>query len=272
MPTISLVITTYNNPTALHEILQRVETGTDRPEQVLICDDGSGDETRQLVERWKEKSSLNIIHCWHEDKGFRKNRILNITLAAITQDVVVYLDGDCLPMPRFIEDHRKLAERGFFVQGRRAFIRESEVPKVLQHKIGFSGLFLQGKIHGLAKAFRFPWPVIKRNMAHRGLIGCNLAIWAKDLVGVNGYDEEYEGWGIGEDSDLCIRLYNKGLLRKFVYGRAIVFHLDHPVLNKDHLPDSLERLQMTINTKRIRCERGLNLHTAATSGESPLRD
>jgi len=260
LPTVSLVISTYNNPVAPNEILRRIQKGTELPEQVLISDDGSGEETRELVARWKKESKLDIVHCWHEDKGFRKNRILNITLAATTGDVVVYLDGDCLPMPKFIADHRRLAEKGFFVQGRRAFVKEDEVQRILGRKGGLFSAFLRGKLHGLAKAFRFPVPVIKRNAGHRGLIGCNLAIWTEDLVAVNGYDEEYEGWGIGEDSDLCIRLYNMGLQRKFVYGRAIVFHLDHPEANKDHVPDSLKRLQETIDQKRIRCRQGLDRH------------
>jgi glycosyltransferase involved in cell wall biosynthesis len=260
-PTIAIIISTYNNPVALNEILERILAGTEQPEQVLIADDGSGDETRALVEQWKARGDLNLVHCWHEDDGFRKNRIMNITLAAVTEDYMVFLDGDCLPMPEFVADHRKLAEEGFFVQGRRAFIAESEVQKVLRHETGLGALFWRGKISGLAKAFRFPSPVIKRNQEHRGLIGCNLAIWTKDLVAINGFDESYEGWGIGEDSDICIRLYNMGRQRKFVYGRAIVFHLDHPVQNKDHVPESLKKLQETIDTKKVRCEMGLSVHT-----------
>ncbi|WP_372808410.1 glycosyltransferase [Pontiella sp.] len=258
MPTISLIISTYNNPLALGEILRRIECGTELPEQVLISDDGSGEETRALVDQWIRESKLNIVHCWHEDKGFRKTRILNITLSRTTGEYVVYLDGDCLPMPCFIEDHRKLAEKGYFVQGRRAFVSEEAVQGLLRHEVSFFSLFLHRKIRGLVKSFRFPVPVVIRNRRHKGLIGCNLAIWTEDLVAVNGYDEAYEGWGIGEDSDLCIRLYNKGLRRKFVYGRAIIFHLDHPPCSKDHVKKSLARLQEAIDSKRVRCENGLD--------------
>ncbi len=252
MPTISLIISTYNNPRALGEILRCIDAGVEKPEQVIIADDGSGEETRALIGRWQSESALDIKHCWHEDKGFRKNRILNICLSNVASDYVVFLDGDCLPTPRFVADHRKLAEKGFFVQGRRAFIAESEVGRVLNHETTVGSLLMRGKVSGLAKMVRHVRPIIMRNQGHRGLIGCNLAVWAC------GFDEAYEGWGIGEDSDLCIRLYNKGLFRKFVYGRALVYHLNHPSLNKEHVPESLRRLQETINTKRIRCERGLD--------------
>jgi glycosyltransferase involved in cell wall biosynthesis len=257
MPTISLVINTYNNPMALDAVLRRIESGKDLPEQVLIADDGSGEETRQLVEQWKAKSSLGIEHCRHEDAGFRRSRILNLSLTRATGEYIVFLDGDCLPMPCFIKDHRALAEKGFFVQGRRAFIVQDAVKGVLERGDRLFPLFLKGKITGVAKAVRYLFPVIKRNQDLRGALGCNLAIWRDDLVAVNGYDQRYEGWGI-EDSDLCVRLYNLGLQRKFVYGRAIMFHLDHPQWSKDHLPERMVRLQEAVDSKRVRCENGLD--------------
>jgi len=180
-------------------------------------------------------------------------------------DYVVFLDGDCLPASRFVADHESLAERGTFVQGRRAFVREEKVSDLLGGKTTLLKLMLTGQVHGLLKGIRWPMPIVRRNQGQRGLIGCNLGIWRDDLVTVNGFDEAYEGWGIGEDSDLGSRLYHLGRQRKFVYGRALVFHLDHPQLNKAHVPQSLQRLQETLATKKIRCELGLNQHLPATT-------
>ena len=85
-----------------------------------------------------------------------------------------------------------------------------------------------------------------------------MGFWRDDLVAVNGFDEDYTGWGIGEDSDLGTRLYHLGRARKFVYGRAIVYHLNHPQLPKAHVPASQQRLAETIASGKIRCERGLH--------------
>ncbi len=157
-------------------------------------------------------------------------------------------------------DHLALAEQGTFVQGRRAFVDEKKVADLLAGRVNLGQLALTGHISGLFKAIRWPLPIIRRNQGQRGLIGCNLAIWREDLVAVNGFDEAYEGWGIGEDSDLCSRIYHLGRHRKFVYGRALVFHLNHPQLDKKHVPESLQRLEETLRTKKIRCEMGLNTH------------
>lgn len=119
---------------------------------------------------------------------------------------------------------------------------------------------LTGKIIGAAKGVRWPVPIIRRDTKQRGIIGCNMAFWRDDLVAVNGFDEDYTGWGTGEDSDIGTRLYHLGRQRKFVYGRAIVFHLNHPPAPRGHHAASVERLAETIASRKIRCEHGLDRH------------
>jgi GT2 family glycosyltransferase len=116
---------------------------------------------------------------------------------------------------------------------------------------------LAGRITGLAKADRLPFAVALRNAGQRGIIGCNMGFWREDLLAINGFDEEYTGWGIGEDSDLGTRLYHLGRPRKFVYGHAVVFHLNHPMLGRSHLEASRQRLTETIRSGKVRCERGI---------------
>lgn len=255
---LSLIVSTYNNPVALDAILARlVKDPAGPPDEIIVADDGSGPATRDVVDKWVRQAPFPVKHVWHEDVGFRKTRILNAAIKQAEGDYIVFLDGDCLPEGRFIADHRALAERGTFVQGRRAFIAENKVPEILSGRASLKRLMLTGHVSGLFKAIRWPLPIIKRNQAQRGLIGCNLAIWRDDLLAVNGFDEAYEGWGIGEDSDLCSRLYNLGRQRKFVYGRALVFHLNHPQLCKKHVEESMRRLEETIRSKKVRCEIGL---------------
>jgi GT2 family glycosyltransferase len=109
---------------------------------------------------------------------------------------------------------------------------------------------------------RLPLPFIRRNTGQRGIIGCNMGIWRDDLLAVNGFDEEYAGWGIGEDSDVGTRLYHLGRPRKFVHGRAVVYHLNHPTLGRAHVSASQQRLAETIRSKKIRCERGVEQYLA----------
>ena len=252
---VSLIISTFNSALKLRKVLEYIQSGSILPDEVIISDDGSNDETLELVMEWARK--IPIKHVWHEDKGFRKCKILNKSLNSTNYEYVIFLDGDCIPHNSFVADHKNLAQRGFFIQGRRCFVPEKEVSKFINNKTSIRKLFLSGKLSGYFKSLRFPKPIIKINRSQRGLIGCNWSAWLEDLVKVNGFDQDYEGWGIGEDSDICSRLYNLGRERKFVYGRAIVYHLNHPELAKSHHLDSQKKLSNVIQSGKIRCDNGI---------------
>lgn len=256
---ISLVISTYNHVRPLELCLAGFRQQSTQPMEIIIADDGSASPTRDLITRLSLSFPCLVHHLWHEDKGFRKNIILNRALAAAKGDYLVLTDADCIPHPQFLEDHASLAERGFWVQGRRSYLSLA-ASNTLQPgpAVPSLRLLLAGQLSGAAKGFRLPIPLIRRNTAQRGIIGCNMAMWRSDLLAVNGWDEEYEGWGLGEDSDIGSRLYHLGRPRKFVYGRAILYHLHHPILNRDHLPKSKVRLEETLRTKKVRCVKGVN--------------
>ena len=254
--TISLIVSSYNQNKTISEILSRLDNSDKNIDEVIIADDGS-DPSLELdsIELTKNRI-LDLSHLTHEDKGFRKCKILNEAIKKANSEYIVFLDGDCLPHSKFVEDHCVLVERNFFVQGRRCFIQEGQVQRLLDKKTTILRLILSGKVSGLLKSFRLPRPKIKINKNMYGLLGCNLGAWREDLLSVNGFDEDYEGWG-REDSDLGARLYNLGLKRKLVYGRALVYHLNHPENNRDNLQENDRKLSETIKSGKVRCKNGI---------------
>ncbi len=254
---ISLIISTYNQPVSLEKVLRGVSQQARWPDEVFITDDGSEQPTREIIERWSKEARVPVRHVWHEHDGFRKVILLNKAVSAAIGDYLVFTDGDCVPHPQFIADHERLAERGFWVQGRRCYIKESFVKDFQPGRTSIPGWMLSGRMNGITKGIRLPAPIILRNREQRGIIGCNMAFWRDDVLAVNGFDEAYLGRGIGPDSDLGTRVYNLGRSRKFVYGRAIVYHLDHAVMPRDNLSVKKQWLQETIRSGKVRCERGL---------------
>lgn len=256
---ITVIVSTYNHQRPLELTLAGFRGQVEPPGEVLVADDGSGPESVSLIERLLATLPCRTRHVWHEDRGFRKNAILNRSLAVATGDYIVLTDADCIPHPRFVQDHAALAERGCWVQGRRCYLND-EASRSIEpgQRVPTLRLLLSGRLSGAAKAFRLPVPVVRRDTAQRGIIGCNMAIWRDDLLAINGWDEAFEGWGLGEDSDLGSRLYHLGRTRKFVYGRAVQYHLHHPILSRDHLPQSEARLRETLRTRKVRCELGVN--------------
>jgi len=255
---LSLILSAYNQRAALEKIFWALAQQTILPDQILIADDGSSDGTRELIERWKAKLRVSVEHLWQSDGGFLKTTILNRCVAAATSDYIVFLDGDCVPHRNFIEDHRALAEPGFWVQGRRCFVRERFVGDFDPGSTPVWQWALRGRIARPMKTVRLPFPIVQRDRGQRGILGCNMAYWREDVVAVNGFDESYQGRGMGADSDLGSRVYNLGRRRKFVYGRALVYHLDHPIMPRPHFDANKARLDDVLRSGRFRCEKGLD--------------
>jgi glycosyltransferase involved in cell wall biosynthesis len=254
---LSLIISAYNQRTSLEKVFHGLALQKSLPDEIIIADDGSADGTRELVETWRNKFDPPLQHLWHPDNGFLKTTMLNKSVAAASGEYLVFLDGDCVPHGRFIADHRDLAERECWVQGRRCFVREPFVAGFIPGTTAVWQWALQRRIARPFKSVRLPVAIVRRDRGQRGILGCNMAYWRDDVVAVNGFDESYQGRGMGADSDLGSRIYNLGRLRKFVYGRALVFHLDHPIMPRPHFDANRARLDEVLRSGKTRCEQGL---------------
>ncbi|HEY9509655.1 MAG TPA: glycosyltransferase, partial [Verrucomicrobiae bacterium] len=227
--TLAIIVNTFNQPEYLRRVLDALSPQLLAADELLLADDGSGDETRKVFEDWKSRQSIRAVHVWQKNEGFRRSRILNAAIAQTRNDYIIFLDGDSLPHPRFASDHRALARRGFYIQAHRAFIGQRASAYFSAEHFSAHRLraFFSGQIQGWKHVFRWPIPFTRIRTDLRGVRGCNLGIWREDLIRVNGYNEEFVGWG-REDSELALRLMNSGIHWLDVRGRAMCYHLWHP--------------------------------------------
>jgi hypothetical protein len=91
---------------------------------------------------------------------------------------------------------------------------------------------------------------------------CNQGFWREDLVAVNGFDEEFVGWG-SEDKELCVRLTNYGVGRQTLLFGGIAFHLYHPPASRDRHAANERLLEHSRKEGRSRAAQGLNAHLDA---------
>jgi glycosyltransferase involved in cell wall biosynthesis len=263
---ISVIVTTYNRPDALRAVLAGLLAERDRTFEILIADDGSRDDTRQLVESIAAESPLSIKHVWQEDRGFRAGAARNRAAAATKGEYLLFLDGDCVPRPDWIERHRALAERGWMVAGNRILLAEAFTRQVLEQQIPIhewtDSHWQEEKVRG---DINRTWPLhhlwlgpLRRIAARRWqrVRTCNLGVWADDFRAVNGFDETFEGWGF-EDSELAVRLISYGVRRKEGAFATGVLHLWHRENDRAHEGRNWEKLQQRIASGQIRAERGL---------------
>ncbi len=233
---LSVIISTYNQPAWLHKVLIGYEQQTYPHFEVIIADDGSGEETRQLIEQHQKKGKLNIRHVWHEDRGFQKTAILNKATVAANNPYLLFTDGDCIPRADFLATHVHFAEKGYLLSG-----GYCKLPMPLSQKISeediqqqrcfdpqwlkANGLTGSSQLRKLSASPRWGAFLDFITPTKATFNGCNTSVWKADVLAVNGGDERMQ-YG-GQDRELGERLFNLGIKSKQIRHRAILLHLDH---------------------------------------------
>lgn len=234
---VSVIVSTYNWPEALEMVLQSLIDQKDSNFEVIVADDGSGPETATTIARLQQKSPVPIKHFWQEDIGYRLSRVRNGAINIAEGDIIVFTDGDCCLMPDFVSSHRKAAEPGCFVTGKRVFLKRRFTKLVMEKRFAFHKwpralLFMLGLSGQCNRPFQFmPIPQKDESLwAHQNCWkkaqGCNIAAFRHDILAIGGFDEAYEGHGL-EDSDFVLRMIRSGVRRKSVEYSSPVLHLYH---------------------------------------------
>jgi glycosyltransferase involved in cell wall biosynthesis len=255
----SLLISTYNWPQALELVLKSTMAQTVFPTEIIIADDGSNEKTKSLIEQFQQSNPVPIFHIWQEDLGFRKSKILNKAIVQANTKYIIQIDGDCIMHEKFIEDHLKAAQKGVYLYGSRVNVLPDFVADVLEKKQIQFDCFSK-EIKNKSRSLQIPF-LSKFYKTHdkisKKFRGCNVSYWRDDFISVNGYNEDFEGWG-REDSDLFIRLGNNGVKAKRLRYAGIVFHLFHKINSKENFELNDKMQNETISKKIVRIANGVD--------------
>lgn len=256
----TVVISTYNKPDWLEKTLWGYSAQSFRDFEIIIADDGSGEDTRARIEFMRAQTGLPIRHIFHEDDGFRKSVILNLAIEAVATDYVLFTDGDCIPRCDFLAAHARYAQPGTFLSG-----------GYYKLPIEISQAITDAEILS-SEAFKFPWLVTKRGVDKLRAIkfvlpgwlsnaaylltttratfnGCNTSAWTADIRRANGFDERMR-YG-GQDRELGERLVNAGICPRQIRYSALLLHLDHSrsYRNEESLAQNLAIRKQTVEEK-----------------------
>ncbi len=257
---ISLVVTTYNRSDALIAVLRGLARQTDSQFEVIIADDGSTIAHQHAVLTSDPAKQLRATHVWHPDVGFTASRVRNRGVSVSTGAYIVFLDGDCVPETDFVFQHRRLTQRGCFVNGSRVMLSEGKTRQVLADGFDVSGQSaffwlkqrLQGHASKLTGLVRLPDMALRleKEFAWRGIRSCNMGVWRTDFERVNGFDESFVGWG-HEDADFVLRLHNAGIVRKNGFCATEVYHLWHRESSRTQESRNAETVRARQHTQQV---------------------
>lgn len=230
-----VVVTTYNSPIWLERVLWGYLAQSDKDFELIIADDGSGEETRALLAQYQ--SQLNIRHVWHEDDGFRKTVILNKAVMATNCDYLIFNDGDSIPRADYVATHKALARPGHFISG--GLVRLTmDVSQSLTKDDIASGLAFDARhLKSLGQPGGFKNNKLTHNKRWAAFLntvtptkatwnGGNSSGWKSDITAVNGFNEDMQYGGL--DRELGERMVNNGIRGIQARYSVILIHLDHP--------------------------------------------
>lgn len=258
----SLIITTYNWKDALNVTLSSAMQQSVLPNEIIVADDGSRQETIDFVKQWQQKSKVPIIHSWQEDKGFRAAASRNKAIAKAQYEYIIFTDGDLFLHKDFINGHLRHAKKGQFCMGTRVILNEHKSSEIIKnvaegHNVG---LFSKGILKNtkncicnnlLSDLFSH------KTVSYKKVRSANMACFMNDLLTVNGFNEAFTGWG-REDTELVVRLLNAGVCRKNIKFNANVLHLYHPENSREMLTQNDAILNAAILQKLTRCKKGIS--------------
>lgn len=266
---VSIIISVYDHIAFLNAVLESIENQSFQDFEIIISEDGQHTEMKDFLQNRLWKHSWK--HLTQQDTGWRKNRALNRAILASSNPYLIFIDGDCVLHPRFIEMHVKYAREGRFLGGKRVKMSPELTHDFLNNRIRIHQLpwriwktsfSFKNKPHQFPEEGIFINPVglfcfIPFLRSIKELRGCNMSMYKKDLLAINGFDEDYTLPAIGEDIDLTWRMKKQGIKLNSVRNLAVVFHLYHKE-NWNDQEINLQMLKQKQNSGRVSCIHGIH--------------
>lgn len=233
---ISVIVSTYNAEKWLEKVLIGYGNQTFKDFELIVADDGSESATKDLIDVFKADYPVPIRHFWHEDKGYRRQEILNIAIVEAAHEYIIMTDGDCIPRKDFVEVHAKYAEKGRFLSGGYCKLNMAASEAISKDDILSGRCFRVGWLKKFGRIGFSQRLKLTSDSLLAGILdsvtptnpsfnNCNSSGFREDMIAINGYDERMK-YG-GSDREFGERLENIGIKGLQIRHKAICLHLDH---------------------------------------------
>ncbi len=229
----SVILNTYNRGYLLDLALESYTRQTDSRFEIVVADDGSTDDTPEVVEAFRVRApAIDLKYVRQEHAGHRRAAILNRGIAASDGDWILFSDCDSLAFPDLVEQHHRHAAADRLLCGGYFRLEEDETERLTRESVA-TGEFLRlytraRKIEVFRKRTKAAWEIFRRKPRRPHNMGLNYSCSRERLYEINGYDEQFTGWG-SADGDVRERLRRVGVRPYSLYGTALVMHMWHPV-------------------------------------------
>ncbi len=260
---VSLIIPTYNRASLLKKTLFAIQNQTISKDdfEVLVCDDGSTDNTQDICQSFSKK--MNIRYFFQEDMGFRAGEARNMGIRFARNDLCVFIDSGIILSTYAIQAHvdkHKNSKKEIAVIGYNyGFSNESVHDKSLLKKIDFDNIDDGIKIANKNKLFdsreewykkfgenldewEAPWAVCWSG---------NLSVLKKTIDRLGMFDPFFNSWG-AEDNDFGILLTTNGISIKLC---RVACGIEYPTEKQNEFLTNPKKAVESFKNKKIYLDR-----------------
>lgn len=229
----SILVTTFRRPRHLALVLESIalQRRVPRDFEVVVADDGSGDETPRVVAAFAAEADFPVRFTTQPHEGFRLAQVRNNAARLAVGDYLLFLDGDCILPRGHLAAHRDRRRRGLALLGHCARLSEETSRLLVPENLSvtnLAGLISAAEARSLSRRHRRArWHALVRHPSKPRLTGGDFGLWRSDFERINGFDERFVGWG-QEDDDLGIRLRMAGVRLESVLDLTCSLHVWHP--------------------------------------------
>lgn len=232
--------------------------------EVIVAEDDCCEETTLFLKENAARFSFKILHVYQTaDSGFRKNEMLNKAIHVATGELIIIIDGDCILHKSFFKEYAKEIEDRTILFGRRALLSESITKDLLQSKkfskLRLLNLIWKGSSRVEDVIYLPDIPKFLKKKRKKGVQGSNMGFLKKDIIAINGFDEDYVKPTAGEDDDIEWRFRAGGYQFKSMKHKALQYHLFHKF---NYAKAESEHNQKIMNEKKksgnVFCLNGIN--------------
>ena len=100
-PRFSIIVPVYNRPTEVDDLVESLIAQTNRDFELVICEDGSTDPCKSIVDNAVEFRGLNAKYFYKENEG--RSIARNYAMERAEGEYFIFFDSDCVIPPDYFE-------------------------------------------------------------------------------------------------------------------------------------------------------------------------
>jgi glycosyltransferase involved in cell wall biosynthesis len=232
----SLIVSVYNRSALLARCLASVASQSVLPSEIIVCDDGSDEDLLPCLEAAAARLPGRLVQVRQGHQGFRLARSRNNGIKVATEDRLLFIDQDIVGTRRFLETAVTAIEARRFVVGYPVRLTAEQTLRVTEAQVrsgDYRAVYTRRETAPVRRQYykdRFYGWLHRLSLGTRPrpkVCGAVHGMWKADLVRIDGYDENFVGWG-NEDDDLGRRLHRAGVHGGNPFRTEFPLHLHHP--------------------------------------------